>query len=86
MYLMSDPHSPKQVDLSPEMTRAVDLYRTANRLASDSEAIARPIALGLEAATAVSPTSKPARRSVGPEDEARSGPEAIELPRTEMDD
>jgi hypothetical protein len=32
------------------------------------------------------PTSTPARRSVGPEDETRSGPEAIERPRNETDD
>jgi hypothetical protein len=83
---MSDPPMPTQVDLSPEMARAVDLYRSAHRLASDSEAIARLIALGLEAAKVAAPASRPARRSVGPEDEARSGPEAIERPRTEMDD
>jgi hypothetical protein len=83
---MPDLPLPKHVDLSPEMAQAVDNYRAANRLASDSEAIGRLIALGLEAAGAASPASAPARRSVGPEDEARSGPEAIERPRTEMDD
>jgi hypothetical protein len=70
----------RQVSLSPELARSVEDYRLANRLGSESDAIRALIELGLAAGP------RPVRRSVGPEDEARSGPEAIERPCSELDD
>jgi hypothetical protein len=43
-----------------------------------------PVPVDEHEASAVLPV--PARRSVGPEDEVRSGSEAIERPRNEVDD
>jgi metal-responsive CopG/Arc/MetJ family transcriptional regulator len=39
----------KQVSLPPNLAQAVDEYRFANRLSSESEAIRRLIQVGLEA-------------------------------------
>jgi hypothetical protein len=75
-----------ELRLPPELGDEIDSWRRQQPdLPPRAEAARRLIELGLEATKgAAAPT--PARRSVGPEDEARSGPEAIERPRTELDD
>ena len=78
-----------ELPLAPGIAEQIDTWRrTQPGTPSRAEAARRLIELGLKAAEAgrFTQPQQPEMRSVRPEDEVRSGPEAVERPSTELDD
>lgn len=78
-----------ELQLAPGIAEQIDAWRRAQPDApSRAEAARRLIELGLKAIATEGPTDaeQPEMHSVGPEDEVRSGPEAEERPRVQLDD
>lgn len=78
-----------ELQLPPGIAEQIDAWRRAQPdTPSRTEAARRLIELGLTASRPDRPaeSGQPQMRAVGPEDEVRSGPEAEERPRLQLDD